>query len=148
MKVILLQDIKNIGKKWEVKKVSDGYARNFLLPKKLVRVATPEALRELQSEMEKQEEKATMDLEKTEELVASLDGYELVLEEKVGEGGKLYAGMTADKIAKELKKKGFNVKGSQVNLEEPIKEAGEYNIALEFDHGLEAEIKIIIEAMA
>lgn len=146
MKVILLQDIKGIGKKWEVKKVSDGHARNYLLPKKLVRVATPEALSELETELQKQEVKATHDLEQVEELVASLDGYELVLREKVGDTGNLYAGISTDKIAKELKKKGFNIKKTNVKLGGSIKELGDYDIALEFEHGLEAEIKIIVEA--
>ncbi|MEX0877477.1 MAG: 50S ribosomal protein L9 [Candidatus Spechtbacterales bacterium] len=147
MKVILLQDIKNIGKKWEVKKVSDGYARNFLLPKKLVRAATPEALQELKADMEKQEVVATEDLEQVEELVASLDGYELVLQEKAGNTGKLYAGLTEDKILKELKKKGFKIKKASIRMDNPIKEVGEYEVVLEFDHGLEAEIKIIVESL-
>ncbi|MDX1608427.1 MAG: 50S ribosomal protein L9, partial [Candidatus Spechtbacterales bacterium] len=75
MKVILLEDVKNLGKKWEVKKVSEGYARNFLLPRGLVKVATPAAIAELEEEMAKQEEAATEDLEKIEALIASLDGY-------------------------------------------------------------------------
>ena len=145
MKVILLQDVKKVGKKWEVKNVSDGYARNFLLPKKLARPATPAALKELDQEMSKQEEVATEELQKVEELIASLDGYELVMEEKAGDTGKLYASVNEDKIAKALVKNGFKVKKDSIKLQEPIKEVGEYEIALEFDHGLEAEIKVIIE---
>lgn len=145
MKVILLQDVKKVGKKWEVKNVSDGYARNFLLPNKLARPATPMALKELNKEMNKQEEVATEELQKTEELAASLDGYELAMEEKAGDTGKLYASVSDDKILKALAKNGFKVRKDSINLPNPIKEVGEYEVFLEFDHGLEAEIKVIIE---
>lgn len=145
MKVILLQDVKKLGKKWEVKNVSDGYARNFLFPKKLAKIASEEALRELKEMINQQEEVATEELQELEDTVASIDGYELELQEKADESGKLYASIKKDKIAKALKSKGYKVKKDSIKLNDPIKETGEHDVSLEFDHGLEAEIKVIIE---
>ncbi|MEX2145340.1 MAG: 50S ribosomal protein L9 [Candidatus Spechtbacterales bacterium] len=145
MKVILLEDIKNLGKKWEVKKVSDGYARNFLIPKKLVKAATKDELEKLNSILEQKEAEAVSELKGVEETAASLDGYELTMKDKASDEGKLYSSITADKISKALKKAGFNVPAKFIKLEDAIKRAGEYDIMLEFDHGLEAQVKVIIE---
>lgn len=145
MKVILLQDVKKLGKKWEVKNVSDGYARNYLFPNKLAKIATKESLKKIEESIEKQEETANEELKKIEETASSIDGYELMLEEKADNTGNLYAAVKEDKIVKALKSKGFNIKKDFVKLENPIKETGEHDVPLEFDHGLEAEIKVIIE---
>jgi len=147
MRVILLQDIKNLGKKGEIKNVSIGFARNFLLPKNFVKIATKNALAELESFKKQLEQKATQDLDKVGEAVSSLDGYEVVLHEKISkDSGNLYASVTALKIAKVLKEAGFDVKKENVKLAEPIKELGEHTVQLEFDHNLEAEIKVIVES--
>lgn len=145
MRVILLQDVKDLGKKGDIKNVSDGFARNFLLPKKLVKIATRGAMLELKNIKKTQETKATKDLKKTEKTVSALDGYELVFKEKQKKVGKLYAALTSTKIASALKKAGFNVSKNNIKLEESIKELGEYDVHLEFNHNLEAKIKVIIE---
>lgn len=144
MKVILLQDIESLGKKNDVKEVADGHARNFLFPKKLAEVASEAALKQLEVRRKEEEKKAEADLADTEMLVSQLDGQEVEISAKADEGGKLYGSITAAKIAKALKDKGFEVKPKQVKLTEPIKEAGESEINLEFPHGLEAKIKLIV----
>ena len=145
MRIILLQDVKDLGKKGDMKNVSNGFARNYLLPKKLVKIATRGAMMELENIKKIQETKATKDLEKTEKTVDTLDGYELIFKEKQKETGKLYAAITSTKIASALKKAGFNVSKNNIILEENIKELGEHDVHLEFNHNLEAKIKIIIE---
>lgn len=145
MKVILKQNVKNLGKKDEIKNVSDGYARNFLFPRELAEPATPGALKALRERKRHAEEVATQDLEATEKLVADIDGYELTLEEKA-EAGTLYAALTAKKIAQALKKEGYSVTEKNVALKEPIKQPGEHEVTLEFDHGLEAQIRVIVNA--
>ena len=146
MRVILLQDVKNLGKKGEIKNVSDGFARNFLLPKNFVKIVTKNALAELERLKKQVEYKATKELDQAGETVSSLDGYELVLREKTSkDSNNLYASVTVLKIARALRGAGFNVKKENIKLAEPIKELGEYNIQLEFDHSLEAEIKVIVE---
>src|SRR3990167_6505423 len=146
MRVILLQDVKNLGKKGEIKNVSDGFAHNFLLPKNFVKIVTKSALVELERLKKQVEYKATKELDQAGETVSSLDGYELVLREKTSkDSNNLYASVTVLKIARALRGAGFNVKKENIKLAEPIKELGEYNIQLEFDHSLEAEIKVIVE---
>lgn len=145
MKIILLKDIKNIGKKWDIKRVSSGYARNFLIPQGLAKLATMNALKSLEEKKGEIEAKAIQNLEKIEDLASSLDGYELIIKEKVGEYGKLYAALSAGTIVKALKEKGYKISNNILKIKEPIKEIGEYAITLEFEHNLEAEIKIIVE---
>ncbi len=144
MKVILLKDIEKLGKKGEVKEVADGFARNYLFSKKLAELASEASLKRLAQEKEVMAKKAEADLQATELLVSQLDGQEIEITAKTDEGGKLYGALTPVKIAKVLKEKGFNVSKNQIKVTEPIKESGEHEIALEFPHGLEATIKIIV----
>lgn len=144
MKVILLKDVEKLGSKFDVKDVADGYARNFLFPNELAEPATEAALKQLEQQKEAEVKKAEADLALTESLVSQLDGQEIEISSKVDDGGKLYGSITAAKIAKTLKEKGFNVKSKQIKLAEPIKETGEFEVTLELPHGLEAMVKIIV----
>ncbi len=144
MKVILLADVKNLGKKYEVKEVADGYARNLLFPKNVVREATPEALEWLAMQKEILTAKAEQSLEHIQNTASSLDGLEVVISVKVGDEGQLFEHITNQKIAERLKEMGFDVKKTQVQLESPIKELGEFPVKVRFDHNLEAELRVII----
>lgn len=144
MKVILLQDIDDLGKKYEVKEVKDGYARNFLIPQKSVRAATKQALKWLSDQKEIIEKQAEEDLKKSQELASNLDGLEINISVKVGDEGQLFESINSQKIVEKLKEMGFEVKKSQVKLEEPIKEIGEFAVSIVFDHNLESEIKVIV----
>jgi len=144
MKIILLQDIENVGKKGDIKNVADGYARNFLFPRNLAKVATEEAIVELEKEKELEAQKAEEELKKTQELVSKIDGLEFEVIEKIDESGKLYGSINEVRIAKVLKEKGFDIKKKQIKIPQPIKELGEFPVTLLFDHGLEAEIKLIV----
>ncbi len=144
MKVILLKDVLKLGKRFEVKDVADGYARNFLLSRGLAKRATETALKNLEAEKAAAEALAVEDLRQTEELVAILDGQEIEIPTKASEDGKLYGGLTSAKIAKAFQAKGFAVQKNQIKPGDPIKELGEHEITLEFEHGLEAKIKIIV----
>jgi len=144
MKVIFLKDVEKMGKKFEVKEVKDGYARNFLLPQNLVKPATKEALEWLKMQKEIQEKKAEGDLQKAQEMASSLDGLEVALTMKAGEEGQLFESVTSQKIAEKMKEMGFEVKKSQVGLTDPIKEVGEFPVKIKLDHNLEAEIRVEI----
>jgi large subunit ribosomal protein L9 len=144
MKVILLKDINNLGKKYEVKEVKAGYARNFLLPKKLARLATKENLAWLKEQKEKEAKKIEESLKKTQKLASRIDDREVIIPVKVGEKGELFEKITAQKISEKLKEMGFEIKKSQVVLKEPIKELGEFPVKINFDHNLEAEVKVIV----
>jgi large subunit ribosomal protein L9 len=144
MKVILLKDIENLGKKYEIKEVSDGYARNYLIPKKLAKVANEKNLKWLEKQKEKEEKKAEEELKKVQEVASAVDGQELVIPVKVGDDGQLFESITVQKIYERLKELGFEIKKSQILLESPIRELGEFPVKIKFPHNLEAEIKIIV----
>jgi len=144
MKVILLQDVENLGRKNDVKETADGFARNFLFPKKLAKPASADAIQQMELEKEAAAKKEEEDLVATASVISQLDGQEIEISAKADETGKLYGSITAAKIAKVLSDKGFIVKRKHVKLNEPIKEIGDYEVALELDHGLEAKVKVIV----
>lgn len=144
--MILLQDIEGLGKKYEIKDVKDGYARNLLLPEKMARAATKQALKWLADQKEVIEKEAEEDLKKAQASASDLDGSELSITVKVGDEGQLFESINSQKIAEKLKEMGFEVKKSQIKLENPIKELGEFPVNIILAHNLEAEIKVIITA--
>lgn len=144
MKVILLKDVKDIGKQFEVKDVKDGYARNFLLPKNLAKPATKEALIWLNTQKEISEKKAEEDLKSIQGLASSIDGQEVTILVKVGDQDQMFESINAQKISEKLKEMGYEVKKSQLELPVPLKELGEYPVKIKFEHNLEAEITVII----
>lgn len=145
MKVILIKDIENLGKKYEVKEVADGFAKNYLFPKKLAKPATEENLKWLEKKLKEIEMKAEEDLKKYQKLASSLDGFELFFEAKVKEGtDELYEKITPPKIAEKLKEKGFQVSKNNIELSSPIKKVGEYEIKIKLPHNLEAFVRLIV----
>jgi len=144
MKIILLQDIEGVGKKYEVKEVKNGYARNFLIPEGSAKAATRENMKWLQSQKEVFEKEIEEDLKKTQEMASHIDGLEVAIVVKVGEKGELFESINAVKVAEKLKEMGFDVKKSQINLKDAIKEVGEFPVKINLDHNLEVEIKVII----
>jgi large subunit ribosomal protein L9 len=144
MKVILLKDVQNLGKKYEIKEVSDGYARNYLFPKKLAKPANENTLKWLQKQREKEERKAEEELKKIQEKASKIDGQEIIIPVKVGKEKQLFQSITAKKIADKLKELGYDIKKNQIELEKPIKELGEFPVKIKLEHNLEAEIKVVV----
>lgn len=144
MKVILLQDVPNVGKKYEIKEAKDGYARNFLIAKNLAKSATKPNLKWLESQKEVLEKEVEEDLKKHQQVASSLDGMDVAFAVKVGEHGELFESINNVKIAEQLAKIGFEVKKSQINLSEPIKELGEFPVKIMLDHNLEVEVTVLV----
>ena len=144
MRVILLQDIDKLGEKYEVKEVSDGYARNFLMPKGLAKLATDGNLKLTKIKKEKELKKEKEQLREAQNLAAKIDGREVIISLKTGDKGQLFDSVTGQMISKKLSEMGFEVKKSQIGISKPIKEVGEYPVKIHFEHGLEAEIKVIV----
>ena len=124
--------------------MADGHAQNQLIPKGLVKPATKEVLEWAEMQKELAGKAAEESLAKSQEMASQLDDMEVSLSMKVGEEGQLFEAVTSQKIADRLKEMGYNVKKSQVKLEEPLKELGEFPVKLGFEHNLEAEIQVII----
>ena len=144
MKVIFLQDVENVGKKYEVKEVTDGYARNYLFSNNLAKEATEEALSWLQARKEILETKAEESLKKIQEIASRMDDLEVMISVKVGEEGQLFESVGVQRVLEQLKSMGFNIKKSQIDIPELIKEIGEFPAKVKFEHNLEAEIRVII----
>jgi large subunit ribosomal protein L9 len=144
MKVILLQDLENVGKKYEIKEVKNGHARNFLIPQNLAKAATKKNLQWLESQKAVMEKEVEEDLKKAQEMASHMDGMEVNFSVKVGPQGQLFESINQVKVVERLKEMGFEVKKSQVNLLEPIKEIGEFPIKINLEHNLEVEVRLII----
>jgi len=148
MKVILLEDVEKVGKKYETKEVADGFARNSLLPKNLAKLATPEMVEWAKMQNELLEKKAEENLKKTQATASAIDGQEVAINVKIGPEGQLFESVTGQKIVERLKEMGFEVKKSQIDLAEPLRETGEYPIKVKLDHNLEAQVQVIISGEA
>ena len=144
MRVILLKDIENLGKKYEIKEVKTGYARNFLIPNGLVKMATQENLRQLEKERGEVEMRAEEELKRIQALAGTIDGQEIVIPVKIGKEDQLFESITVQKIYEKLKELGFDVKKGQIDLSEPIKNLGEFSVKIKLDHNLEAEITVTV----
>ena len=143
MKVILTQDVPKLGKKGEIKEVSDGYARNFLYPRHLAIEGTAQNVKEAESKLERAEKKKDREKDQALQLKASLEGKRLVLAEKTGGGTKLFGAVTSKEIS-EIIKSSFNldIDKKKIEIKEPIKHLGEYPVKLKLYPEVQAEIII------
>ncbi len=144
MKIVLLEDIDKLGKKYEIKEVSDGYARNFLIPRGLAKLATAKNIKIAKIKKEEELRKAEEQLRKVQKMAAQIEGQEITISLKTGEKGQLFESVTSQMVSKKLAEMGFDIKKSQIEIPKPIKEIGEYPVKINFEHGLEAEIKVIV----
>ena len=147
MKVILLADIKNVGKKDEILNANDGYARNFLFPKKLAVVATPDNLKKLNDKKASEAHKKELDKQKAKEIAEKINKLELELKVKAGENGKIFGGITAKEISEELKKQNnIEVDKKKIVLLETIKTLGKFTIDIKLYEGITAKLTIDIKS--
>jgi large subunit ribosomal protein L9 len=143
MQILLLQDVKNVGKKGQIKNVPDGYARNFLLARKLAIPATSGVIEKAKLTEEKNKKQAELERAETQELAASLNGKKITLKAKAKDG-KLFGSITAKEISLEIKKLGLEVPEKAIQSGH-IRELGEKHILLNLGFGAKAEIKLIVD---
>ena len=145
MKLILLENVKGVGKKDEIINANDGYARNFLLPKKLAVEANNQNLAKLKSKQEANEHKKMTEKQEAEDLAKKLEKIILKIQVKAGENGKIFGGVTAKEIAEQLQKQhNFKVDKKKIDLKETIKQTGMFTIDLRLYEGVIAKLKIHI----
>ncbi len=145
MKVILTSDVAKIGKSGELKDVADGYARNFLIPKKLAVPAAGGAYRAWQHDIASREEKRQRERGDAEIAAQRIASTTLTMGVKVGEGGKLYGSITTQDIADALGRRGISVDKHKVDLEQPLKSLGTYKVAVKVYAGMTPEVTVIVE---
>jgi large subunit ribosomal protein L9 len=142
MKVILLDDVSKVGRRGEVRDVSDGYARNFLLPKKLALTATPGNLKNLDHIKTQQQAKADRVKSDADTLRARIEGLTYEERRQASEEGKLFGSVTAQDIVDFLQQQGIKVERRRVQLDEPIKTLGETPVTIRLHHEVTAELKV------
>lgn len=145
MKVILTQDIKSVGKKGQIIDASDGYARNFLLPKKMAVVADNANLNELKTKQDANKYKKDMSKANAEELSKKMKDFELIFKIKAGENGKTFGSITSKDIAEALNKKYFvEVDKKKIALDDAIKVLGVYTIEIKLFEGIIGKLKVSV----
>lgn len=143
MKVILLQDIKNVGRKEQIIEANDGYARNYLFPKKLAIEATKDNILKLQAKKTSEANKKKAEIEANKEIAKKIEKIELTIKAKVGENSKIFGGITSKEIAEELKKQHkFEIDRKKITLKDTIKSLGRYTAEIKFGDGVNAELTI------
>ncbi len=145
MKVVLLQDVKSIGKKGDLCNVSDGYARNFLLPRKLAKEANAQVMNELKNAEAAREYKLKTETEEARKNASALSGRTVKIYAKPGQGGKIFGSVTAKELADEIKKQyGVEVEKRKIAVENDIKAFGSYNFDVKFFGGVTATMTVAV----
>ncbi|HDP80839.1 MAG TPA: 50S ribosomal protein L9 [Spirochaetes bacterium] len=144
MKVILQKDVPTLGEAGDIKEVAAGYARNYLLPKKLVILADDSSQKVALHQKKLIAVKKEKRKKAGQKLVEALASVELQIGAQVGEEEKLFGSVTSMDIAKKLKELGHEVDRRKIQLEEPIKKLGEYEVGIKLDEGLTAKVKVTV----
>ena len=143
MKVILKQDIKGVGKKDQVINAADGYARNFLFPKNLAVEANAENMAKLQAQNSSKQFKKDTEKEEAQKLAEKMNKISLRIQVKAGENGKIFGGVSAKDIAENLEKQhNIKIDKKKIDLKEPIKALGIYNVDVKLYEGVLGKIKV------
>lgn len=143
MQIILLEDVKSLGKKGDIVDVSDGYARNFVLPKKLGVEATPKNRNDLKLQKANADKVAKEQLEAAKELASVLETKEVTLKMKSGEGGRAFGSVSSKEIAQEAKSQcGLELDKKKIQLPEPIKALGVYEVGVKLHPKVTGKLKV------
>lgn len=144
MELLLREDVENLGARGELVKVKAGYGRNFLLPQGLAIQATPANIKRIEMQRRALLKKEAVERESATGQAELLGGLTLEFVRKVGEHGLLYGSVTSMDIAEELKSRGFEVERKRIQLRDPIKETGEYEVPIKLHREVAAVLKVVV----
>ncbi len=146
MEVLLLKDVEGLGLAGEIRKVADGYARNYLLPRGMASPATPGAIRQAESHRQSSARRKAKELSEAQALAQVLDGMTVTFQARAGESDRLYGSITNLNIAEALEEKiGQEVDRRKIDLEEPLKELGTHAVTIRLAAEAEAKVTVVIE---
>jgi large subunit ribosomal protein L9 len=145
MEVILREDVSNLGHRGDVVKVAEGYARNYLLPRKLAKEATAGNRAEIEQMKASAVRRSAKEKAEAEQLVVQLNAVALIFERRVGEHDQLFGSVTSSDIAQGLASKGFNIDRRKVQLDEPLKSTGEFHIPVKLHREVTAHISVTVK---
>ncbi len=141
MKVLLVKDVKSLGKAGEIKEVKDGYGKNFLVAKGFAKVATDEVIEEWKRQQAAKAEEEAKEIARLEELKKRLESVKPVIRKKLGANGSLFGAITNHDVADALKEMGIEVDKKHIHLDHAIKATGEYEADVKLGHGIHAKLK-------
>ena len=144
MKVLLCEDINKLGWFGDIVEVNNGYARNYLLPQGLAKVATEGSIKSIAEEKARRSEQRIQESNRLAEAAKAVEGAEAVVASKANEQGHLYGSVTAEQIAANLREQGFQVANDVVHLPEHIKEVGTHTITLKFSDKLTTTVNLVV----
>ncbi len=144
MEVILREHVDNLGRRGDVVKVADGYARNYLLPRKLALTVTVSNRRQIERERKLAETREAEERQMSEALAARIAQVEVVIARRVGETEALYGSVTAADVAEGLAAKGLEIERRRLQLAEPIKQLGEFMVPVRLHRDVTAEVKVVV----
>jgi large subunit ribosomal protein L9 len=142
MKVILIDEIRGLGTRGDIVTVKDGYARNFLIPKKLAREATSGNLKSIEQEKKKWSLLAQQEREEAQKAADSVKGVKVTIQKRVGDTGQLFGSVTANEIADALVAKGVQVEKRRIELDHPIKSLGVHDVEVRLHKDVTAHIQV------
>jgi large subunit ribosomal protein L9 len=142
MKIILRENLENLGEIGDVVDVKDGYARNYLIPRKLAYEANTKNLSHLEAQKKQLDQKIEKEKIKAEKVREELEKVSLTIQMVVGEDGKLFGSVTTQMIADALQEKGFTIDRKTITIPEPIKALGIYTVVIKLHKGVEAQVKV------
>jgi large subunit ribosomal protein L9 len=145
MEVILKEDVNNLGHRGDVVKVADGYGRNYLLPKKLAMEANAANKAVIDQMKASAVRRSAKEKSEAEALVAQLNNVTLVFERRVGENEHLFGSVTSADIAQQLEQKGFTIDRRKVQLEEPLKQVGEFHVPVKLHREVTAHVAVTVK---
>jgi large subunit ribosomal protein L9 len=146
MKVLLIKDVKSLGKKGEVKEVKDGYGKNFLIGKGFARHATPEILEQHAQEELIVAQNLEKEVNALKEIAKQLDKAEIIITKKLGQNGHLFGAVTKDEVAQALKEQhGIEIDKKHINEKSAIKTVGEHDLDFKLGHGLHATLHVDVQ---
>ncbi len=146
MKVVLLENIPGKGRAGEIREVSQGFARNFLLPRGLALVATPAIIRETEAKLQKEQREEMMDRDKLAELAQQIEGTVVHFKARAGAGDRLFGSVTAADIAEEVGRvTGSVIDKKKIDIEKPLRQAGSHEVTVRLAGDIKPQITVVVE---
>lgn len=146
MKVLLIKDVKGLGKAGDIKEVKDGYGKNFLIAKGYAKLATDAVIKQFQAKQKQKEKQKEKEIEELKKLKEKIENIKLTIKHRVGANGSLFGAITNKEISEHLKKDfGIEVDKKHIELNSPIKQTGEFEVEIKLGHGINAKLDLIVE---
>ncbi|MFA6525971.1 MAG: 50S ribosomal protein L9 [Candidatus Buchananbacteria bacterium] len=144
MKILFVKDVKGTAKRGEIKDVAEGYGLNFLIPQGFAVMSTPENMAKMKRESEKKVKTKEKVIDQSKVLADKIKGKRIEIKAKANEAGKLYASVSEAEVKSALKLKGFDIRDAKVIFPTHIKEAGDFEVTLDFGAGIQSSIIILV----